>query len=221
MGMSNTQYSNVTQEKNRVQENGSLAADPRVAFFNHQAGHWDDDAHEVAQTVASLEALRDRLGLSAGQDVLEMGCGTGRITGWLAKTVSPGRVVAADFSPGMLEQAKKRELPVEFRLMDICGEVFPLERFDTVFCFHSFPHFRDQPRALQNMSGLLKPGGRLIVLHLASSVELNDFHGHLSHPICHDYVPPKSICAEMLAAAGLRMESFTDEPGLFLLVASA
>jgi hypothetical protein len=48
--MSNTRHSNVTQEQNRVQKKESLAADPRVAFFNHQAGHWDDDAREAAQT---------------------------------------------------------------------------------------------------------------------------------------------------------------------------
>jgi hypothetical protein len=71
------------------------------------------------------------------------------------------------------------------------------------------------------MRGLLKPGGKLIVLHLAGRVELNDFHGHLSHPICHDHIPPKSVWMEMLAAAGLRIESFTDEPGLFLLAGVA
>ncbi len=219
--MSNTQCSNITQEKNRVRKKTGLEADPRVACFDHHAGHWDDDPREAEQTLARLEGLRSRLALAPGRDVLEMGCGTGRVTGWLAKTVSPGRVIAADFSPAMLEQAKKRKLPVEFRLMDICGEVFPPERFDAVFCFHAFPHFRDQPRALQNMGGLLKPGGKLIVLHLAGSAELNDFHAALSYPLCHDRIPSKNIWTEMLAAARLRMESFADEPGLFLLVAGA
>jgi len=105
--------------------------------------------------------------------------------------------------------------------MDICDEASPLERFDRVFCFHSFPHFRDQARALKNMGGLLKPGGKLIILHLAGSDEVNDFHGRLSHPICHDHIPPKNVWMDMLASARLRMESFTDEPGLFLLIARA
>jgi len=74
---------------------------------------------------------------------------------------------------------------------------------------------------VRNMSGLLKPGGKLIVLHLASSAELNDFHGHLSHPLCHDHVPPRNTWTDMLMLARLRIESFTDEPGLFLLIGIA
>ncbi|HVM63035.1 MAG TPA: methyltransferase domain-containing protein [Verrucomicrobiae bacterium] len=204
----------VTQEKNRVQ-------DPRVAFFDHHAATWDDDAQEVAQTLARLESLRGRLGLRPGQDVLEAGCGTGRITGWLVQVVHPGRVVGVDFSPAMLARATARGLAAEFRLLDICAEATVREAFDVVFCFHAFPHFRDPLRALRSIHGLLKPGGELIVLHLIGSRELNAFHARQSDPVCHDRLPGPEAWMGMLANAGWRLLSLADEPDLFLLRAAA
>ena len=41
-----------------------------------------------------------------GRDVLELGCGTGKNTVWLAERAS--RVIGIDFSPGMLEVARDR-----------------------------------------------------------------------------------------------------------------
>jgi len=203
-----------------VQENGARAPDPRIAFFDHLAPTWDENANEAAQTLQRLEALRELLGLRPGQDVLEIGCGTGRITGWLMQAVHPGRVVAADFSPAMLAQARARGVAADFRLMDICDEAFTEEAFDVVFCFNAFPHFRDQLRALHNIRRLLKRSGELVILHLIGSQQLNAFHARQSHPVRHDQMPPPGVWGEMLASTGLRLMSLTDEPNLYFLKAA-
>lgn len=217
--MSITGRGGITQEQTRVQRECALAPDPRIAFFDHHAPMWDNDANEVAQTLQRLEALRKVLGLRPGQDVLEIGCGTGRITGWLAQAVHPARVVAADFSPAMLTQARASGVAAEFRLMDICDEAFTQEAFDVVFCFNAFPHFRNQLRALQNIRRLLKPGGELTILHLTGSQQLNAFHAQLPHPVCRDRMPLPDIWPEMLASTGLRLASLRNRPDLFLLKA--
>jgi len=209
----------ITQQENRVHEPGNPTVDPRVAFFDHHAPSWDDDAEEVARTLARLRDLRSRIGLAAEQDVLEIGCGTGRITGWLVEVVRPGRVVAADFSPGMLARARTRSIDAEFRLLDICGDNVAIRRFDLVFCFNAFPHFRCPFSALRNIRSLLKPSGLLVILHLAGSVELNAFHSRLSHPVHHDHMPSPEHWPDMLNQSGMRLESLTDECGLFLLKA--
>jgi ubiquinone/menaquinone biosynthesis C-methylase UbiE len=50
----------------------------------------------------------DRLGLRAGDRVLDVGCGTGRSLGYLHKAVGPtGRVYGIDISAGMLRKAQK------------------------------------------------------------------------------------------------------------------
>lgn len=219
--MSITGCGSITQQENSVQARGQSAADPRIAFFDHHAPTWDANQGEVARTLARLRELRGNIGLRAGQSVLEVGCGTGRITGWLAETVKPGRVVAMDFSPAMLRQAQARGVDANFRLFDICGET-PMEgQFDVVLCFHAFPHFRDHCRALCNIRNLLAPGGQLVILHLASSAELNEFHAQVSHPVSHDHLPEKNRWPGMLAACGLRLLSLTDQPGLFLLKAAS
>ena len=49
--------------------------------------------------------------LSAGTDLLDLGCGPGSITVGLARLVAPGRVVGIDAAAGVLDQA--RELAAE------------------------------------------------------------------------------------------------------------
>jgi SAM-dependent methyltransferase len=220
MRVSITKTSSVTQQSFRVPPGKSQAGDPRIAFFDHQAPTWDADANDVAHTLRRLEALRDRLALTAGQDLLELGCGTGRITHWLVEQVRPGRVVAADFSPEMLAQAQARNATTDFWQLDICAPPPASDLFDVVFCFNAFPHFRDHPLALRNIFSLLKSGGRLVILHLAGSAKLNHFHSQLAHPVCHDHLPAPEAWPSLLDAAGLQLQSLTDEPDLFLLEAT-
>ena len=61
----------------------------------------------------SLVLLLARLGLSGGERVLEIGCGTAALTLPLAEAVGErGRVVAVDISEPMLEAARQKGLTV-------------------------------------------------------------------------------------------------------------
>ena len=164
-----------------------------------------------------LQELNGRLGLRAGLDVLEVGCGTGQITGWLADLVKPGKVVAADFSPAMLAQARARGVDAEFVLIDICREE-PLGRqFEVVLCFHAFPHFRDPAAALRQIARHLKPSGQLLVLHLVGSAQLNAFHHQVGGPVSHDHLPPASHWPELLRPVGLHVTETVDRDDLLLV----
>ena len=196
-------------------------ADPRVSFFDHHAPTWDQNGDDLAVTLKRLETLRGRLALASGQEVLELGCGTGRLTAWVVDCVRPGRVTAADFSPAMLARAQARNAASEFWLLDICAPPPARDRFDVVFCFHAFPHFRDQLQALKHIAQLLKPGGRLIILHLVGRTRLNHFHAQLAHPVNHDRLPAREEWLALLNSANLRLDAFVDEPDLFLLDATA
>lgn len=221
MHMSITGFGSITQQTKHVPLPAAPLEDPRMAFFDHHAPTWDDKPDEVARTLQRLTELRDQIGLHPGRSVLEIGCGTGRITGWIAEQVQPGRVVAVDFSLAMLARAQARTINADFRPMDICGEIATDERFDVVFCFRAFPHFRDPLRALRNIRSLLHANGQVVILHLASSMELNHFHSKLAHPVCHDHLPPSEAWPGMLANADLSLVSLLDEPGLYLLKAVA
>jgi len=193
------------------------AADPRIAFFDHHALTWDRTGLDPATTLRRLQELNGRLQLQAGRDVLEVGCGTGQITRWLADLVKPGKVVAADFSPAMLAQARARGVDADFVLMDSCREEPVQRQFDVVLCFHSFPHFRDPAAALRQIVRHLKPGGQLLVLHLSGSAQLNAFHHKVGGAVGHDHLPPSSHWPELLRPAGLHVTEAVDREDLFLV----
>lgn len=192
-------------------------SDPRIAFFDHHASTWDQTGPDPAKTILRLNRLFEDTGLRAGQDVLELGCGTGLYSAWLAERVAPGRVVGVDFSPKMLAQARQRNCRAEFRLADVCAQRPAAEHFDGVFCFNAFPHFRNPVAALQNISDSLHTGGLFIVLHLVGSAKLNAFHHAIPGPVAHDWLPAPSQWSVWLEPAGLGIERLTDEEDLFLL----
>jgi len=160
--------------------------------------------------------------LQPGDRLLEVGCGTGQITGWLAECVRPGRVMAVDFAPAMLAAARAKGIDAEFVESDICRER-PAGRaagpFDVALCFHSFPHFRDQPAALRNLAACLKPSGRLLVMHLAGSSQINHFHASVEGAVSGDVLPAGAQWGPLLSAAELKQTRLIDRGDLFFLEA--
>jgi demethylmenaquinone methyltransferase/2-methoxy-6-polyprenyl-1,4-benzoquinol methylase len=194
-------------------------ADPRVAFFDHHAHRWDRNQDSHARTLHRLAHLRERLGLWPDRRVLEVGCGTGLITGWLTSCVGPRQVMAVDFSSEMLAQARAKGIAAEFRQLDICHQTPPEGAFDLALCFQSFPHFRDPAAALKHIAKSLKAQGRLVVLHLVGSEQINAFHQRVGGAVASDLLPLPHEWPLLLSGAGLWLQSLDDRPDLFLLEA--
>ncbi len=188
--------------------------DPRIPFFDHHAPKWDADAGARAQTLSRLGGLRERLGLEPGTSVLEVGCGTGQITGLLAAWVHPARVTAVDFSSAMLAQARAKGIDADFLELDICAASPGAAAFDVALCFHSFPHFRDPAAALGSIARSLKPAGRVLILHLAGSEQINAFHRQAGAAVAADLLPARNGWPVLLAPAGLRLDACEDQPDL-------
>lgn len=197
--------------------NLSAAPDPRIAYFDQLAPRWDTQCSQPAAVLQRLTELRPRLPFQPGHRLLEVGCGTGQITGWLAETVAPGRVTAMDFSPAMLDLARARGVVADFYQGDICQGPPPGGPFDVALCFNAFPHFRDQDAALRHLAAALRAGGQLVVLHLCGSEALNQFHHQLNPPVNHDHLPPLDCWPLMLRDAGLVYAEGVDQPDLFLI----
>jgi ubiquinone/menaquinone biosynthesis C-methylase UbiE len=75
-----------------------------AAAYNRWAGTYDKDPNRTRELAAAV-LRRERLELN-GRHVVEVGCGTGNNTLWLAERAAS--VVALDFSEGMLRQARAR-----------------------------------------------------------------------------------------------------------------
>jgi ubiquinone/menaquinone biosynthesis C-methylase UbiE len=99
----------------------------------------------------------------AGPRVLEVGVGTGRN---LSLYRSGLQIDAIDFSPRMLERARRKPLPpnVTLHLMDVQDLQFAPDSFDSVVATCVFCSVPDPVRGLSEIRRVLRPGGRALFL---------------------------------------------------------
>jgi ubiquinone/menaquinone biosynthesis C-methylase UbiE len=116
------------------------------------------DEHRIARLLLSL---------SPGDGVLDVGCGTGNFSRDFARSVGPaGLVVGIDLSETMLARAvaDTRDAGLE-QVAYVRGDAerlpFRDQSFDGVCCFAAINLFADPMAALDSMTRVLTPGGRL------------------------------------------------------------
>jgi SAM-dependent methyltransferase len=117
-----------------------------------------------------LEPLIDRLGAVPGRSVVDVGCGSGRITGWLADRVGPdGLVCAVDREAEALEYAAvalsaNPRRSVEGWVADIVALPFADDTFDAAWCSRVLGYLADPAAAIDELVRVVRPGGRIVVL---------------------------------------------------------
>jgi arsenite methyltransferase len=110
------------------------------------------------------KGLIAELGIVAGEQVLDIGAGTGRLAAYVADIVGPaGHVTAIDPLPLRIDLAKAKG---RANLTAFVGQAEDLSRFadgqfDIVYLNSVFHWVADKPRALAEIFRVLKPGGRL------------------------------------------------------------
>jgi len=104
-------------------------------------------------------------GLAAGGSALDIACGSGKLTTVLAKIAGDGgRVVGLDFSPQMLEVARRDNPAIEFIEGDALRLPFEDASFDASTIAFGLRNLADPVRGLREMLRVVKPGGRAVVL---------------------------------------------------------
>jgi len=102
-------------------------------------------------------------GLPPGAGVLDLGCGPGLQSAWLAERF---RVTGVDFSRSQLALARARVPDATFLLADMCSLWFRPASFDAIVAIYSIIHVprEEHERLLRNLHTFLKPGGRLFAV---------------------------------------------------------
>jgi ubiquinone/menaquinone biosynthesis C-methylase UbiE len=116
--------------------------------------------------------------LTAGQSVLDVGCGTGTLAIVAKRCVGPaGQVHGIDPSPEMIrraiQKAKSAGVDVSFEIAVAEGLPFPDAAFDTILSTAMLHHLPEEPRTrcVREMRRVLKPGGSLLAVDFGGQAE--------------------------------------------------
>jgi len=127
---------------------------------------WDSMQYlkfETERTQPAIDLAR-RIGCDNPKRILDIGCGPGNSSQVLARTFPKASILGVDSSLTMIETARANCPDLDFRVCD-AGKDLPTlgHDFDVVFSNACIQWIPDHPTLLENMMGLLRPGGVVAV----------------------------------------------------------
>jgi SAM-dependent methyltransferase len=137
---------------------------------------WPSNAFNALWDERQRALLARALGDVSGRTIVDLGCGTGRVTRWLAEERGARRVVGVDFSPATVQAARDESTAlvssgiVRFETGDVVAGLDPIGvgSFDDAVvlgCFSVACHDRPSlEKAMENVARLVRKGGRVLVL---------------------------------------------------------
>jgi trans-aconitate methyltransferase len=195
-----------------------------------RSAEWDAATyHRIAdpQWIWGQEVLA-RLPLAGDETVLDLGCGSGRLTALLADRVPEGHVIGVDRSARMLAEAARQRAPghaARLHLVHADLAALPFApKADAAFSSATFHWVANQAALFREIASALRPGGRLVaqcggVGNLATLLERTERHTATPemaprlagwHASWHFVDPP--TMRQHLAAAGFRDIEVALEP---------
>ncbi|MBS1716965.1 MAG: methyltransferase domain-containing protein [Armatimonadetes bacterium] len=154
------------------------------------------------------ESVLELLEVKPGEEVIDLGCGTGRLTAEIAD--AGASVIGIDASPAMLETARSNYPQLRFMQADASN--FKVEHpVDAVFSNAALHWVLDAEGAVRSISNALKPGGRLVAefggkgnIRSIESAFLRNLIGCGCHDAAHAwYFPSIGEYASLLEKHGL------------------
>lgn len=141
--------------------------------FNSKAHLYEKDA--IIQKLAS-DVLLGLVSIQEGEDILDVGCGSGGVTKKIA-LLTKGRVVGTDISAAMINEAvsngsDQRNLSYFVKDAECLGF---LNTFDVIYCNSAFQWFPHPEKVLEQCFKALKPGGRMGIQAPATSMYCPNF----------------------------------------------
>ena len=140
--------------------------------WKYSSGYWPEDGGDLASSeVAMLELYVERCRLRGSERILDLGCGWGSLTLYLAERFPGATIVAVSNSATQKAHidaccAARGFANVEVITADI-NDFAPTGRFDRVISIEMFEHMSNYRSLLQRIAGWLTPDGLLFVHHFA------------------------------------------------------
>ncbi len=140
-------------------------------MFDDVSTHYDrtNNVLSVGNALLWRVATTNAVGPKPGERILDLAAGTGTSSASLAKTGA--HVVAADFSPGMIEVGKRQQAGnqnVEFVVADGMNLPFENDEFDAVTISFGLRNIVEPKVALAELFRVTKPGGRIVICEFST-----------------------------------------------------
>lgn len=148
-------------------------------MFNHIAPNYDRLNHLMSFDIDKgwrRKAIRQLVPYSHEQ-ILDIATGTGDFAVLAAKILKPERITAVDISEGMMNVARLKAKEegvgemIEFKKEDCTAMTFADNTFDAVISAFGIRNFQDLDKGLAEMCRVLKKGGHLSIVELATPVK--------------------------------------------------
>lgn len=130
--------------------------------------YWTPDTRNLDDAeVVGLRMTCEHAGLQDGMDVLELGCGWGSLSLWMAENYPNSRITAVSNSHSQRQyiEARAHDLGLN-NLTVITADMndFSIGRqFDRIVSVEMFEHMRNHRELMRRINGWLRPDGRLFV----------------------------------------------------------
>jgi tocopherol O-methyltransferase len=155
-------------EKHRIVEHYDIVSPYYRSLWGEHIhhGYWirGDESKEKAQ-LQLIEHLAQLAKIKPGSDILDIGCGFGGSSHYLAKSYNAS-VTGITISPVQVEMAKKtaeaERLDAKFLLMDAEAMQFQ-KQFDVLWSIESISHYQNIPGFFASATKLLEPGGSFAI----------------------------------------------------------
>jgi trans-aconitate 2-methyltransferase len=147
---------------------------------------WDGQSYDrISGPMEAMGlAVLERLELRGDELVLDVGCGSGRITEALIARLPRGRVIAIDASESMVEAARRRLPEADVRVMDAL-ELELAEPADAILSTATFHWIADHERLFARMHAALRPGGRFLA-QCGGEGNIDVLRGHADDVLTHE-----------------------------------
>lgn len=142
------------------------------------------------------EVLVERVGVHAGDQVLDVASGTGVVARLAARyAAEAGRVVATDVSGAMLARAAAHPqagdgAPIEYLEASVQALPVPDATFDVVLCQQGLQFFADRAAAACELLRVLRPGGSVGLAVWADGFRLEPFDDYAEAAVAAGVEPP-------------------------------
>lgn len=107
------------------------------------------------------ELIRKIIPIEENENILDVGMGTGWLTGKLAFYFPESKVIGLDFSTGMVDKAKQQKEGFDIIQANACVLPFQENTFDLIASNLAYQWIGDLDRAFEQCYSCLKPGGTL------------------------------------------------------------